>query len=79
MPYYILEDGSAIATEVQPGVGKQNATPSGILLVRKFRRILQEMDVAARKQHKEFFLTALRKARENTQGEELKEVCCLCD
>ncbi|XP_062510707.1 mitogen-activated protein kinase kinase kinase 15-like [Corticium candelabrum] len=73
VPYYVLEDGSVIATEVQHGGGKQNGTRTGVPLVRKFRRMLQEMDVAARKQHKEYFLSALRKARENSKGEELKE------
>jgi hypothetical protein len=74
VPYFVLEDGTAIAAEVQPGGGKPNGASSGIQLFRKFRRILQEMDVSARKHHKEFFLNALRKAREDLKEEELKEV-----
>jgi mitogen-activated protein kinase kinase kinase 5 len=73
VPYFVLEDGTAIAAEVQPGGGKPNGASSGIQLFRKFRRILQEMDVSARKHHKEFFLNALRKAREDLKEEELKE------
>jgi mitogen-activated protein kinase kinase kinase 5 len=70
--YYINEEGKPCVWNTQPTASGLNLATPDKELVKKFQRLLNDVQVAQRQQIKELFFKELRQAREKFAGDELK-------
>ncbi|XP_065906670.1 mitogen-activated protein kinase kinase kinase 15-like isoform X2 [Dysidea avara] len=75
IPYCVDEEGVARTADTSgllPSNSQPDSPQCGVVLSKRFKKVLQDIQIDARKQYKEFFLKQLRKSREKLKGEELK-------